>query len=115
MPPRPPRMKKTFSPKQREALQAIADGQFYPDLVKESDGWHARWRAITGGDNPWVDDYVREANVTPLSEDAEAQKHETLHDAWMLALRSRTGLVKWYEKECERFAAELVEWSCRIS
>ena len=109
---RPPRriMKKTFSPKQREALQAIADGQFYPDLVKESDGWHARWRAIAGDDNPWVDDYVREANVTPLSEDAEKQKHETLHDAWMMALKSRTGLVKWDECECEKFAAELNEW-----
>ena len=100
---------KKFSPKQREALHLVAEGKFHPDFVKEEDGWHARWRAI-GADNPWVDEFVRAANVTPLSEDAEAQKHETLHDAWMLALRSRTGLVKWDEKECERFAAELGEW-----
>ncbi len=104
------RMKKTFSPKQREALQLVADGQFYPDLVKEDDGWHARWRAIGVNDNSWVDEYVRAANVTPLSKDAEDQKHETLHDAWMMALKSDTGLVRWDDAECKKFAAELNEW-----
>ena len=99
-----------LSPKQREALKLVADGKFFPSLVKEEDGWHARWRAI-GVENGWVDEYVREANVTRLSEDAEDQKHETLHDAWMLALRSRTGLVRWDDAECAAFAAELEAWS----
>ena len=99
-----------LSPKQREALKLVAGGKFFPSLVKEEDGWHARWRAI-GVENGWVDEYVREANVTRLSEDAEDQKHETLHDAWMLALRSRTGLVRWGDAECAAFAAELVAWS----
>ena len=99
-----------LSPKQREALKLVADGKFFPTLVKEEDGWHARWRAI-GVENGWVDEYVREANVTRLSEDAEEQKHETLHDAWMMALKSRTGLVIWDEGECAAFAAELEEWS----
>ena len=100
----------TLSPKQREALKRVADGKFFPSLVKEEDGWHARWRAI-GVENGWVDEYVREANLTRLSEDAEDQKHETLHDAWMLALRSRTGLVRWEESACAAFAAELEAWS----
>ena len=103
-----------FSPKQREALNLVADGKFCPGLVKEDDGWHARWRAIGIVDESvdgWVDAYVREAAVTRLSEDAEDQKHETLHDAWMMALRSRTGLVVWDEAACADFAAELEAWS----
>ena len=102
-----------LSPKQREALNLVADGKFIPRLVKEDDGWHARWRALGVDDegvNGWVDEYVRESTMTRLSEDAEDQKHETLHDAWILALRSRTGLVVWNEKECAAFAVELEAW-----
>ena len=99
-----------LSPRQREALRLVADGKFYPCLVKEDDGWHARWRAVAA-DNGWVDEYVRAAAMTRLSEDAEEQRHETLHDAWLMALKSRTGLVVWDEEECRAFAAELEEWS----
>ena len=58
------------SPRQLEALELVSQGRFYPDLVKEDDGWHARWRAL-GVDNDWVDEYVRAPLVSPLSEDAE--------------------------------------------
>lgn len=99
------------SPLQREALELVASGRFYPDIVREDDGWHARWRGTgTGAENPWVDEYVRSANVTPLSEDAEDQRHETLHDAWIMALRSRTGLVRRDDAECAAFADELARW-----
>lgn len=97
------------SPRQIEALCLVAEGKFFPDLVKEDDGWHARWRAL-GQDNDWLDEYVRTPSITPLSEDAEDQRHETLHDAWAMALRSRTGLVRWDDAECGAFAAELAEW-----
>ena len=102
-----------LSPKQREALNLVADGRFVPGLVREEDGWYARWRALGSaeGVDGWVDEYVREFTMTRLSEDAEEQKHETLHDAWMLALRSRTGLVVWDDAECAVFAKELEEWS----
>ena len=100
-----------FSPKQREALKLVADGRFVPGLVREDDGWYARWRALGTEENGWVDEYVREFTMTRLSEDAEDQKHETLHDAWMLALRSRTGLVVWDDAECAAFAQELEDWS----
>ena len=100
-----------LSPKQREALNLIADGKIVPGLVREEDGWHARWHALGGScDNGWVDEYVREFTMTRLSEDAEDQKHETLHDAWMLALRSQTGLVVWDDAECAAFARELEAW-----
>ena len=102
-----------LSPKQREALNLVADGRFVPGMVREEDGWYARWRALGSaeGVDGWVDEYVREFTMTRLSEDAEEQKHETLHDAWMLALRSRTGLVVWDDAECAAFAKELEEWS----
>ena len=99
-----------LTPRQREALELIADGRMYPTFVREEDGWHARWRAL-GGDNPWVDTFVREAAITPLSRNAEDQRHETLHDAWLVALRSETGLVRWDDAECESFAAEIAEWN----
>ncbi|MBR1921640.1 MAG: hypothetical protein IJ829_06530, partial [Kiritimatiellae bacterium] len=103
------RRARTPSPRQREALAAVAAGRFYPDLVREDDGWHARWRAV-GPENDWVDEYVRAPLVTVLSEDAEDDKFETLHDAWAMALRSRTGLVRWDDAECASFAAELAAW-----
>ena len=82
------------SPKQLEALRTVASGRFLPTLAREDDGWHARWRALSGGaDQFWVDEYVRAAAMTPLTEDAELDRHEALHDAWIAALRSRSGLV----------------------
>ena len=98
------------SPKQREALKIVARGAFVPGLVREEDGWYARWRPL-GGENGWVDEYVRAAAMTPLSEDAEEQRHETLHDAWLMALKSRTGRVAWDDAACVEFARELDAWS----
>ena len=102
-----------LSPKQREASRVVAGGNFYPCLVKEEDGWHARWRGLSSDPNldGWIDEYVREAAMTRLTEDAEDERHETLHDAWMMALKSRTGLVLWDDAECKAFAAELAAWS----
>jgi len=100
-----------FSPKQREALSILEDGRFFPTFVKEEDGWHARWHALGGIENGWVDEYVREAAMTRLTEDAEEQRHETLHDAWMMALKSRTGLVIWDKHECAAFAEDLSVWN----
>ena len=99
-----------LSPKQIEALRIVSAGMFYPCLAKEEDGWHARWHAVSG-DNGWVDEYVRRASMTRLTEDAEDQRHETLHDAWIAALRSVTGLVRWDDAECRAFAADLEEWA----
>lgn len=102
---------KRLSPRQREALALVANGRFFPDFVKEEDGWHARWRAaVPGAPDEWVDEFVRAPSVSALSEDAEDQHHETLHDAWALALRSRTGLVRWNEDDCAAFARELKDW-----
>ena len=117
-------MKKTVSPNQRKALELIAAGNFVPGLVKEDDGWHARWfplasertqnGAMVGSNvSQWLDEYVRAAAMTPLSADAEEQRYDTLHDAWINALKSRTGLVKWEDDECAAFARTLEAWADR--
>ena len=98
------------TPRQTEALRVIAAGNFYPTLVREDDGWYARWRGL-GIENSWIDEYVRTFCCTPLTVDAEDQRHVSLHDAWMSALRSRTGLVRWDDAECAAFARELSDWA----
>ena len=107
-----------FSPAQRTALELLSAGSFLPAFVLEDDGWHARWRALPKSGTEiserveyWLDEYVRQAAMTPLTADAENEKHETLHDAWLMALRSRSGLVVWPPEECAAFAASLGEWS----
>ena len=99
-----------LTPRQSEALRLVAEGRFYPDLVKEDDGWYARWRTFGDDGNSWVDEFVRRAVMSPLTRHAEDNKHETLHDAWMDALRSETGLVRWDDAECAEFAGDLAEW-----
>lgn len=93
----------------------MAAGEILPTLVKEDDGWHARWRMTHADNNPWIDDAVRSAAITPLTADAENQRHATLHDAWLAALRSRNGLVNWDDAECRRFAAQLKRWAERVT
>jgi len=87
-----------------KAAERIARGDFLPDLVREQDGWHARWIPKE------VDSFVRKAAMTPLSAHAENDTHETLHDAWIMALKSETGLVRWDDAECAAFAEVLREW-----
>ena len=98
------------TPSWNEAIAAVASGKFAPCLVKESDGWHARWRGTDAADNPHIDEIVRTASVTPLSARAEFDIHPTVHDAWLAALKSETGLVRRDDGECARFAEVLERW-----
>ena len=99
------------SPRQLEALKIVARGDFFPDLVKEDDGYYARWRDVT--DNPWVDHYARES-VATLASLRGTKLHETflsLHDAWLSALQSSTGELKWdSELEIKAFQKTLQDW-----
>ncbi len=101
-----------MTPSQKQALELAATSSVVPTLVKEADGaWHARWRPADGTQNDWIDEAMRRATQTPLSRDAEHQTHPSLHDAWLLALRSRTGIVAWEDSQCAAFAATLEEWA----
>ncbi len=106
-----------LSPKQCEALRLVAEGRFFPDLIAEDDGWYARWRPLTDDVSMpdevragWVDEFVRSSAISRLTENAEDQRHQTLHDAWLMALRSRTGLVRWDAAQCAAFALDLRAW-----
>ena len=103
-----------FGSGRREALTLVAEGKMVPALVREADGWHARWRPSVPVSSPEVADildaFVRRATVTPLSADSEDHRHETVHDAWLEALRSLTGLVREPDADCAAFAAELSSW-----
>lgn len=105
-------------PEQIEALRIVAAGNFVPSLVREDDGWHARWKAIDPVGNTvnfWIDEAVRQAAVTTLSADAESQHHESLHDAWLMALKSKSGLVRWNGEECERFSHSIDNWALPLT
>ena len=99
-----------MTPEYRSALDAISCGRIYPDLLKEGTRWCARWRAFDAPENRLVDRFVRKAAIVPSCADAELQRHETLHDAWLAALRSRTGIVNWDDAECREFSKALSEW-----
>ena len=98
------------TPSWNDAIAAVARGRFVPCLVKEKDGWHARWRGTEDADNPHIDGIVRSASVTPLSARAEFDIHPTVHDAWLAALKSETGLVRRDDRECADFAQVLERW-----
>lgn len=98
------------TPEGETALAAIAAGAVVPCMRRERDGWHARWRLASGGENRFIDRYMRAAAASALCADAENQRHASLHDAWLAALRSKTGLVRGDEAECARFARVLDGW-----
>ena len=105
-----------LTPNQSKALDCLARGRFLPTLVWEDGDWHARWQALDDAPSHesldiWVDAFLREATMTVSTERAEDRRHETLHDAWMAALQSQTGLVRWRDDECQQFAKELEAWS----
>lgn len=109
-------LRRAVTPKQKEALEAMSKAMIYPAFEKVDGQWRAVWRIAHGGDNEWIDDYMRSAVVTPLYRDAENQPHLTLHDAWLSALKSETGLVKWHnEDECIKFSNVLAQWYDGVS
>jgi len=98
-----------YTPEQQSAIRAVAAGAFYPSIVREKDGWHARWLGLGDG-NPWIDRAIRKTTMTVMTADAERQRFRTIHDAWLAALRSRTGLVPFSDAECAAFAEALKDW-----
>ena len=115
----------------RAAARTVAAGQFLPDLEEWPDGFHAVWRPLgergtgngergTGNGergtavnpqssifnlqssilNLLLDALARRAGRTPLESDTG--RHETVHDAWLAALRSDSGLLHWPDAEDAR-------------
>lgn len=97
------------------ALKIMAKGEFYPSLVKEADGWHARWLVADGTFNAAIDRGMRDLFKSSAGDDLRDIHFDTLHDAWLAALKSRSGLISWDEGECEEFSRHLTAWAKNAS
>ena len=102
----------------RAAATAIAAGRYLPTLEEAEEGFFARWRPMgvpeIAEDSAaffarCVDGLARRGQRTALEEDSG--RHETVHDAWLAALRSDSPRVCWPdEEELRVFARNLVDW-----
>ena len=85
----------------RAAARTVADGAYLPHLVEEGDCFAARWLpldASRGAFFTWlVDGLARFGGRTPL--ETGMSQPDTVHDAWIAALRSDTGRVAWPDAE----------------
>jgi len=114
----------------RAAASAVAAGHYLPALVEEDGAFFARWRPLggapaeTSGGAPvpgaraffarCADGLVRRARRTALEDDPG--RHETVHDAWLAALRGGTGRVDWPVAEDLRdFARTLAAWHAPLA
>ncbi len=104
----------------RKVAETVAAGRYLPTLEEEEGALFARWRAV--GDEPTattseekaffarcLDGLVRRAQRTALENDSG--RHDTVHDAWLAALRNETGRLAWTQMEETRaFAHDLAVW-----
>ena len=111
----------------RAAAAAVAAGQYLPVLLEENGVFLARWRplgAVPSGDAQvpgarafvarCVDGIVRRAQRTALEDDTG--RHLTVHDAWLAALRSETGRVRWTDaEELRALARTLRDWRAPLA
>ena len=108
----------------RAAARVAAAGHYLPTLEEEGGRYFARWRTAVpivpdaSETKPVIpeafaarclDGLVRRARRTALEDDSH--RHETVHDAWLAALRSETGEVVWpHEEETRAFMRDLTLW-----
>ena len=103
----------------RSAARIIAAGCYLPAIQEEDGGFAARWRAAAAvsGCTPrekafadWcVDELARRAHRTVLESDDSS--HDTVHDAWLAALRSDSGRLRWSDRESAlALARDLEAW-----
>ncbi|MBR1587371.1 MAG: DEAD/DEAH box helicase [Kiritimatiellae bacterium] len=105
------RLAETF----RSVARIVAAGQFLPDIEERPDGFHAVWRPINDLKDHKVpkgikapqdlegrllDLLVRRAGRSPL--EGGTGRHETVHDAWLAALRSDSSRLRWPDPDDAR-------------
>ena len=81
----------------RAAARTVAAGAYLPHLVERGDGFAARWLPLDMTRGPFfswlVDGLARFGGRTPL--ETGETRSDTVHDAWLRALRSDDGRVEW--------------------
>ncbi len=98
----------------RRAAKVVESGKYLPAIIQGGeDEFHAVWSAVEKQKEPFfylvLDSLVRLAGRTPM--EAQMPKYETLHDAWLGALRGEDSLIKWPNKEdIKNFQCDLQVW-----
>ena len=97
----------------RAAARTVAAGAYLPHLVEENGGFAARWLPLDtsrGAFFAWlVDALARFGGRTPL--ETGMARPDTVHDAWLRALRSNDGRVEWTdESEIRTLMRDLAVW-----
>ena len=107
----------------RAAAEVVAAGQYLPTLEEEEGAFFARWRPVRVPPSaaacvPFlahcVDGLVRRGQRSALEDDTG--RHETVHDAWLAALRSDAGRVRWEGTDDLRaLAGTLADWRAPLA
>jgi hypothetical protein len=92
----------------RQAAKGIAEGRVVPDAQLCEGGFRAVWRSVGGVDGFFTDAIMRTAGLSPL--ERLPGKIETIHDAWLAALRGGDGFVRWSAEESADFVRNVGEW-----
>ena len=119
----------------RAAASLASRGRYLPDIVRRPDGrfaavWclspsfaeRARLEELIRGEDDrtflgiLADGIVRHSAMTTLTRTiSPAERFETVHDAWLAALRSEDGVVPWSDaSEADAFAADLRSWKSSL-
>ena len=97
----------------RAAARAVAAGAYLPHLVEEDGGFAARWLPLDPSHDAFfvrlVDGLARFGGRTPL--ETGTARPDTVHDAWLHALRSDDGRVAWPdENDIRTLMRDLAVW-----
>lgn len=93
-----------------EAAREVSEGRAAPDVEPmPSGGYRAVWRPVGRANASLTDALMRTLGRSTL--ETLPEKALTLHDAWLVALRSETGEIRWDDAdEIEAFRAGLARW-----
>ena len=98
----------------RTAARGVVDGRVAPDIAPFAGGYRAVWRPVGNANALLTDALMRTLGRSTL-EDIPG-KADTLHDAWLIALRSASGEIRWPNvDEIESFRKSLSEWLLPLS
>ena len=96
----------------RQISAEVAEGRYLAGLERTEEGFRAVWRLLrkaSAFENNLADALVRRAGWSVLESDDE--RHETVDDAWLAALRSESGWVRWKtEADLSDLAERLAAW-----
>lgn len=96
----------------RRVSAEVAEGRYLAGIEKKEEGYRSVWqllRKATPFENALADALIRRAGWSVL--EADDERHETVDDAWLAALRSETGTIRW-ERELDLLdlSKRLAEW-----